>query len=291
MARYSLGKSTIVKILSYDKPERARITRTGRPQKLNDIQVDQIIEHLSDSWEHRILNYTHLHDELNLECTVRCLEYRLKQRGYYRCTACQKPYLTAAQVIARFLWAITHIFWTIEWLKVLWSDEVTFLVGGRTVKEKVTRKRGERTCETCIQHQLHRGHTTPVNAWGAIGYGYKSPLIFVHGAGKTGALIQTDYLTQVLEPHIRPILEAFAAITHQLRPLVEPLFMEDGNPAHGHKSTTNCCQRFRTEHGIILMPHPSTSPNMNPIEKCWRRITVPGNKFTPHHFCAILPLH
>jgi hypothetical protein len=96
MARYSLGKSTIVKILGYDQPERARITRTGRPQKLNDFQVDQIIEYLSDSWEHRVLNYTHLHDELKLECTVRCLEYRLKQRGYYRCTACQKPYLTAA---------------------------------------------------------------------------------------------------------------------------------------------------------------------------------------------------
>ena len=49
-------------------------------------------------------------------------------------------------------------------------------------------------------------------------------------------------------------------------------FMEDGNSAHGHKSTRNCCARFRTEHGIVLMPHPSTSPDMNPIEKCWRRI-------------------
>lgn len=49
-------------------------------------------------------------------------------------------------------------------------------------------------------------------------------------------------------------------------------FMEDGNSAHGHKSTRNCCARFRTEHGIVLMPHPSTSPDMNLIEKCWRRI-------------------
>jgi hypothetical protein len=40
MDRYSLGKSTIVKILGYNKPEQARITRIGRPQKLNDFQVD-----------------------------------------------------------------------------------------------------------------------------------------------------------------------------------------------------------------------------------------------------------
>ena len=136
----------------------------------------------------------------------------------------------------------------------------------------MTRKRGERCHPTCIQHQFHRGHTTPVHAWGAIGYGYKSPLIFIRGTGKSGAFKQTDYLAQVLQAHLQPILEAFAAITHQLRPIAEPLFMEDGNSAHGHKSKSNCCAKWRTAHGIILMPHPSTSPDMNPIEKCWRRI-------------------
>jgi hypothetical protein len=176
--------------------------------------------------------------------------------------------VTAAQVIGRLLWAIAHIFWHEEWLKVLWSDEVTFLVGGRTVKRRVTRNKSERTHPTCIQHQFHRGHTTPVHAWGAIGYEYKSPLIFIHGTGKSGAFKQTDYLVQVLQAHLQPILEAFAAITHQLRPVGKPLFMEDGNSAHGHKSKSNCYAKWRTAHGIILMPHPSTSPDMNPIEKC-----------------------
>jgi transposase len=97
-------------------------------------------------------------------------------------------------------------------------------------------------------------------------------LIFVNGSGKGGALNQKDYLTQVLEPYIQSILETFAAVTHQLQPFAEPLFMEDGNPAHGHKSSTNCCQRFGTKQGIVLMPHPSSSPDMNPIEKCWRYI-------------------
>ena len=64
--------------------------------------------------------------------------------------ACQKPYLIVAQVLARFLWAIIHIFWMTEWLKVLWSNEVTFLVGGRTVKERVTRNKDERTHPTYI---------------------------------------------------------------------------------------------------------------------------------------------
>jgi len=53
-----------------------------------------------------------------------------------------------------------------------------------------------------------------VNAWGAIGYGYKSPLVFVKGSGKRGAFTQKDYLVQILEAHLQPILEAFALITH-----------------------------------------------------------------------------
>jgi hypothetical protein len=153
MAQYKLSKSSINHVL-----ERVLPTRTGGPKELSDQRVDKIIEYLSESWEHRVLNCTELRDHLKLTCTPETLATRLKQRGYRRCTACQKPYLTAAQVIARFLWAITHIFWQMEWLKVLWSDEVTFLVRGRTVKQKV------RFCDSCIQHQFHPGGTMPVNA-------------------------------------------------------------------------------------------------------------------------------
>jgi DDE superfamily endonuclease len=49
-------------------------------------------------------------------------------------------------------------------------------------------------------------------------------------------------------------------------------FMEDGNSAHGYKSKTNCCVVWRASKGITLFLHPSISPDMNPIEKCWRRI-------------------
>ena len=60
MAEYHLGKSTICKILSYDAPERARPTRTGRPQLLSDARVDEIIEYLSSSWDNRVLNFVKL---------------------------------------------------------------------------------------------------------------------------------------------------------------------------------------------------------------------------------------
>ncbi|RFU27462.1 hypothetical protein B7463_g8873, partial [Scytalidium lignicola] len=77
-------------------------------------------------------------------------------------------------------------------------------------------------------------------------------------------------LNQILEPAIEVILEDFRVVTSELG--YTPIFMEDGNSAHGHKSITNPCAIFREKHGIQLLNHPSTSPDLNPIEKCWRAI-------------------
>ena len=225
MVRYKLGDTTIRKILGYPYPERQRPNRKGHAFLLSDREVDEAIVYCSQRWETRIMNWWKVREELSFACSVETLKRRMHQRGYYRRVACQKPYLTLAQVTARYLWAIAHLFWTVEWLRVLWSDEVTFLVGGRSTNVKVTRNtnkgESEQYCEDCIQHQFHRGHTTAVNAWGAIGYGYKSPLIFVDGTGKKGAFKQVDYLAQVLK-HLLPILDAFALITHALG--LTPLF-------------------------------------------------------------------
>ena len=92
-------------------------------------------------------------------------------------------------------------------------------------------------------------------------------MIFIYRAGKRGALIQADYLVQVLEPYIGPILEAFTLIIYILRPSVDPLFIEDSNPVYGYKSTTNYYTRYYIKYGIVLIPYPSTSPNIKPIKK------------------------
>ena len=88
MARYKLGKSIINRVLNYDKPERVREGRTGRPTILSDLEVDKIIEHLSESWDNRILKYSEIVEELKLPYSAVGLELRLKQRGYYCCVAC-----------------------------------------------------------------------------------------------------------------------------------------------------------------------------------------------------------
>jgi hypothetical protein len=114
---YSLGESTVRRILQYDQPERARPTRTGRlRESLNEQEVRDIIEYISSSHETRVLNYIQLHDELQLKRSPKTLERRLnvKEPRYFRCTACQKPFLTRIQAQARWMWGITYMFWWLE---------------------------------------------------------------------------------------------------------------------------------------------------------------------------------
>jgi transposase len=93
-------------------------------------------------------------------------------------------------------------------------------------------------------------------------------LIILQGHSKGGALIQTDYLVQVLELAIESILEDFGLVTAELG--YQPTFIEDGNPAHSYKSVNNPCALYRKKHGIQLLNHPFISPDLNLIKKCWR---------------------
>jgi transposase len=91
---YNVGESTINRVLRYDQTTRDRPTRTSRPHLLNNAQVNWIIKWLSETYRQRTLNWTKVHDELKLKYAVKTLEVRLKQRGYFKYVACQKPYLT-----------------------------------------------------------------------------------------------------------------------------------------------------------------------------------------------------
>jgi len=150
---YDLTHTTIRKILEYDVPERTRPTRTGRPREsLNAQEVKDIIEYISTDHSTRVLNWIQIHDELKLSCLVKTLKRRCKEAGYYSCICCQKPYLSKAQANARWMWAITYMFWGIcEWSRILWSDEVTFQIGGKKCKERCIRNRDERCHPDCIQ--------------------------------------------------------------------------------------------------------------------------------------------
>ena len=133
------------------------------------------------------------------------------------------------------------------------------------MKQRVTRERGQRFDARKIQWLKRRKEPGRINIWGAIGFNYKSPLVFVDGQGKNSAFLQADYTAQVLEPHMLDILRDFEAICND-----EPLLMEDGNAAHGLKFMRNAPALWKAKHKIALLDWAFNSADMNPIEQIWR---------------------
>jgi transposase len=110
--------------------------------------------------------------------------------------------------------------------------------------------------------------------WAAVMRGIKGPLIVLKYPGGKGGGMNTDrYISQVLEPHLAPFYH------HMEKQRLEIVFQQDGTPSHTAKAT----KKWLSKHSIDLFPHPSNSPNLNPIEPLWHNLKniVRGTKHLP----------
>lgn len=160
----------------------------------------------------------------------------------------------------RLIFADEHRNWSINrWKFVICSDECTFTTGKQR-KVFVIRTEGERYCPDCLQHRYHSGRSS-FTVWAAIGWDYKSELVFLDGHGARGGMSKTDYRDQVLVPHVAPFFAANEGKGY--------LYMEDGNKAHGLKNSE--VKRWKEERGITCLEDwPPSSLDFNPIENIWR---------------------
>src|SRR5215208_4043667 len=136
----------------------------------------------------------------------------------------------------------------------------------------VTRKKGERYHKDCLQKTFWSGRVSFM-VWGAIGYSWKSKLIFLKGTGKRG-VCSKDYLEQVLKPYLGPLFQ------NQESELYDPenyfpgldadgVYVEDNAGVHG---TIRCLVEAKKKLQIKLHDNPPGSPDLNPIEHIWRLI-------------------
>jgi hypothetical protein len=93
--------------------------------------------------------------------------------------------------------------------------------------------------------------------WGAIGWDWKSPLIFLtKEEGKKG-ICSTAYTNQILEGVISLYYDSLTP-----RQQKEFIFIEDGAKVHQGKA-----RLWRLNKGVKGFDWPPSSPDLNPIEK------------------------
>ncbi len=148
---------------------------------------------------------------------------------------------------------------------MIWSDESIFYTG-KQCKAMVVRTNKECYCSYCCQNRYRSGRTS-FAVWAAVGWDFKSPLVFLDGYSARGGCTKKDYIDQVLVAMVVEISEVM--LEHYGYSL---LYLEDGNRIHGLTGTQNLAE-LKEELGIRAMNEwPASSPDFNPIEQVWRSL-------------------
>ncbi|CAH1996830.1 unnamed protein product [Acanthoscelides obtectus] len=146
-------------------------------------------------------------------------------------------------------WCRQRSLWDQKWNSIVFSDESRLCLGMHDGRARVRRRRGERrNPQFFVERHVH--HTVGVMVWGAIGYGSRSPLIFIRGN-----MNAQRYIHEVLEPHLLPYLDTLA----------DPTSQQDNARPHVARVTID----FFQHNDVTLLPWPPRSPDLSPIEHVW----------------------
>ncbi|KAL0183544.1 hypothetical protein M9458_019240 [Cirrhinus mrigala] len=190
-----------------------------------------------------------LQQSTNVHVSAQTVRNRLHEGGMRARRPQVGVVLTAQHRAGRLAFAREHQDWQIRhWCPVLFTDESRFTLSTCDRRDRVWRRRGERSAAcNILQHDRFGSGSGMV--WGGISLEGHTAL---HVLAR-GSLTAIRYQDEILRPLVRPYAGA-----------VGPGFLLIQDNARPH--VTEVCQQFLQDEGIDAMDWPARSPDLNPIE-------------------------
>ena len=157
--------------------------------------------------------------------------------------------LPSDQQRLRLQWAREHSHWRTDWRNVVFSDESRFRISYNFGRKRVRRYAGECNLRAC-NLQRHRGPTSCVMIWGAIGYNMDSRLLCIEGN-----LNSNRYIREGLQPEVLVLPQATPHTIFQ--------------QVNAQPRVARIAQAFFQRRRVSLLPWSARSPDMSPIGHVW----------------------
>jgi transposase len=260
-----LIKSTVNRIIKRHKVSGSveNIPGRGRHQKLTERDQRHILINLKKD---RRSTLKDLADIIPSEPSKSMIRRTLHESGIESRIAVKKPFINRRNRAKRLAFASKYKNLTVDdWKHILWTDESSFEIGKNSKQVRVWRSSSERFHSSCLAPTFKSGRQT-VMVWGCFMWGKRGPLEIlpegrVNGKKYVNALenVMLDFWMEQSEEQGYVVLQ------------------EDNAPIH----TCKLASKWRESRGIVSLPWPPNSPDLNPIENIWYLLKASIQKMNP----------